>query len=154
MTLDRTNDGYYVYAMPSIGGGYSLTDIWGKPYYLLSHPNGKEIIFAANNQIYFASSIGESQYRQLTYDLIKNNPDFYHSLYPGSDGNNSQNNGSSTNNSNSGQTCNHCYGNGKCSSCAGTGYMNNPYTGNTMLCPNCENNHNGICKFCHGRGVR
>lgn len=48
------------------------------------------------------------------------------------------------------KTCMHCYGDGKCSTCLGRG----SYTsfGNTVLCPNCERNHNGICSYCHGRG--
>lgn len=54
------------------------------------------------------------------------------------------------NSSSSPKTCMHCYGDGKCGTCLGRG----SYTsfGNTVQCPNCERNHNGVCSFCHGRG--
>ncbi len=151
MTLDRTSDGYYIYAMPSIGGGYSLYDLYGKPYYLMSSPQGNQIIFASNGNIYYARSIGKDRYMQLTRKLIEQNPDFYRSISPGRSSGSSR---EKSQRSSGSQTCTHCYGSGKCSSCNGKGYFSNPYTGNDIACPNCERNHNGVCKFCHGRGVR
>lgn len=151
MTLDFTRDGYYIYAMPSIGGGYSMTDMFGKPYYLLSSPQGDEVIFASGGSKYAAKGIPQSEYTRLLTEYFQKYPDVYRSLYPGGGSGDSDQRSERRQSS---QTCSHCYGSGKCSTCGGKGYYYNPYTGNPITCPNCERNHNGVCQFCHGRGVR
>lgn len=149
MTMDMTVDGYYIYAMPAIGGGYSLTDLLGNPHCLMVSPRGDDIAFVTKDGQFRASPISRAEYMRLTQKIVGENLDFYRSISSGS----SSGSGSSGRSSGGG-TCTHCHGSGKCSSCAGTGYFNNPFTGNDILCPSCERNHNGICKFCHGRGSR
>lgn len=54
----------------------------------------------------------------------------------------------------SGQQCTFCLGTGKCQSCNGKGYYYNPLDlSKTVSCPNCDNNHNGVCSHCHGTKV-
>lgn len=53
----------------------------------------------------------------------------------------------------SGKQCISCLGSGKCQTCNGNGWYNNPILANrTVICPNCDRNHNGICSHCHGTG--
>ena len=44
-----------------------------------------------------------------------------------------------------------CGGNGKCGTCGGTGVFHVAGALN-VLCPNCDKNHNGKCRRCHGTG--
>lgn len=53
----------------------------------------------------------------------------------------------------SGSTCVRCYGTGKCQTCNGKGWYYNPLMlRDTVTCPNCDRNHNGMCSHCHGTG--
>lgn len=55
----------------------------------------------------------------------------------------------------SGSMCRLCAGSGDCKSCDGRGYFFNQYDlTKKVLCPSCESNHNGKCKYCHGTGSR
>lgn len=73
--------------------------------------------------------------------------------------NNQSNNGSSSNQSTGNTTvsrtywepCQFCHGSGRCSTCNGTGsmWLGLGSTGKSP-CPNCDNNHNGVCHHCHG----
>ena len=44
-----------------------------------------------------------------------------------------------------------CGGSGRCGTCLGDGIIHVAGAGDT-LCPNCDRNHNGKCKRCHGTG--
>ena len=44
-----------------------------------------------------------------------------------------------------------CGGSGKCGTCGGTGVLHVAGAPDTF-CPNCDKNHNGKCKRCHGTG--
>ena len=47
--------------------------------------------------------------------------------------------------------CHSCWGSGVCATCHGEGYF---YFGSsTVLCPNCDHDHNGRCGICHGKGT-
>lgn len=47
--------------------------------------------------------------------------------------------------------CHMCWGSGVCKTCHGEGYF---YFGSsTVLCPNCDHDHNGRCGICHGKGT-
>lgn len=51
--------------------------------------------------------------------------------------------------------CRRCVGTGKCKTCEGRGYYYNPLDlSKTVLCPNCQRNHNGICASCGGTGKK
>lgn len=51
-------------------------------------------------------------------------------------------------------TCPHCNGMKRCPTCLGRGYYYNSYSpNNTLACPNCDSNHNGLCNVCHGTGT-
>ena len=54
----------------------------------------------------------------------------------------------------SGKQCTFCLGTGKCKNCGGRGYYYNPLNlSQTVSCPNCDYNHNGVCSHCHGTKV-
>lgn len=62
---------------------------------------------------------------------------------------------SSTSSSSSSSMCNRCAGTGRCKTCEGKGYYYNPLDmSKTVLCPNCQSNHNGKCALCGGTGRR
>ena len=62
---------------------------------------------------------------------------------------------SSISKSNNRKMCKICAGLGDCKTCEGKGYFHNPYDWRkTVLCPNCESNHNGKCASCHGTGYQ
>ena len=48
--------------------------------------------------------------------------------------------------------CTSCWGSGVCETCGGNGYF---YSGSTssIPCPNCDYDHNGRCRVCHGKGT-
>lgn len=48
--------------------------------------------------------------------------------------------------------CTSCWGSGVCKTCGGNGYF---YSGSTspIPCPNCDYDHNGRCRVCHGKGT-
>lgn len=48
-------------------------------------------------------------------------------------------------------TCPSCYGSGKCPVCHGKKIINNPYTGNDMICTSCTG---GVCSACGGTGKK
>lgn len=48
--------------------------------------------------------------------------------------------------------CPSCFGDGVCSTCNGKGYYSGSYGTGSILCPNCDHDHNGKCKMCHGTG--
>ena len=84
MTMDMTVDGYYIYAMPAIGGGYSLTDLLGNPHCLMVSPRGDDIAFVTKDGQFRASPISRAEYMRLTQKLVGENLDFYRSISPGS----------------------------------------------------------------------
>ena len=54
----------------------------------------------------------------------------------------------------SGEVCVSCLGSGKCKTCNGRGYYYNSLNiSRTVLCPNCDHDHNGVCSHCHGTKV-
>lgn len=53
----------------------------------------------------------------------------------------------------SGKQCVMCLGTKHCQTCLGKGWYNNPLSlSDTVLCPNCDRDHNGDCSHCHGTG--
>ena len=62
---------------------------------------------------------------------------------------------SSSSSSSSGSMCRLCAGTGTCKTCSGRGYYYNPLDlSKTVLCPNCQSNHNGKCSSCGGTGKK
>lgn len=51
-----------------------------------------------------------------------------------------------------GERCLSCAGTGKCKECLGKGYYNK--ASQKILCPKCDERHNGVCPSCHGTGYR
>ena len=53
----------------------------------------------------------------------------------------------------SGKDCVMCLGSGNCKTCDGKGWYYNSFNiSKTVLCPNCDHDHNGKCSHCHGTG--
>lgn len=107
-----------------------------------------------------------SHYPDLTNSYIMAKGQMYEKMHPEENNNdknsdNSQSTDSKTDYSDkfktrysSGQQCTFCLGSGKCKTCNGNGSYYNPFDlSKKVLCPNCDNNHNGVCSHCHGTKV-
>jgi hypothetical protein len=92
------------------------------------------------------------------YEMTKNSSSGYSSTTTSSSSSKSSSStlgSSSRSNNTSSRDCRLCLGTGKCKTCNGDGYYYNPLDlTKTILCPNCQNNHNGKCSSCGGTGKK